>query len=42
MTNDKDQACGRCCKADHSCDEDVTRRGEIALAMTMSEACDGC
>jgi len=38
MTNDKDRACGRCCEADHSCDEDVTRRGEIMLATTMSKA----
>ena len=41
MTNDKDCACGLCREADHSRDEDVTRRGEIALAVTMSEARDG-
>ena len=41
MTNDKDHACGRCREADHFCNEDVTRRGEVALAMTMSEACNG-
>jgi len=42
MENDKDRACGRCREADNFCDEDVTRRGEIALAMTMSEAHEGC
>ena len=42
MTNDKDCACGRCCEADHFCNEDVALHREIALAMTMSEARDGC
>ena len=42
MTNDKDCACGRCRKADPFCGKDVTMPGEIALAMTMSKARDGC
>ena len=42
MTNDEDCARGRCCKADHSWDEDVTRRREIALVTTMSEAQRNC
>ena len=37
MTDNKDCACRRCCKADHSCDKDVTRLGEIAFVMTMSQ-----
>ena len=42
MTNGEDRVCRQFCEADHFHDEDVTRRGEIALAMTVSEACDGC
>ena len=38
MTNNKDCACGRCHKADHSCNKDVTRLGKIALPTMMSEA----
>ena len=41
MANHKDRACGKCRQADHFCNKDVTKRGEIALAMTMSEACVG-
>ena len=32
IANNKDCACGQCHEADHSCDKDVTRLGEIALA----------
>ncbi len=42
MTNDKDRACRGCREAYHSCDKDVTRRGEIALVTTMSEAWRNC
>ena len=42
MTNNKDHVCGQCCKADHSCSKDFTRRGEIALVMTISKAQNGC
>ena len=38
MTNNKDRACGRCCKTDHSRDKDVTRRREIACSTRMSQA----
>ena len=38
MTNNEDRACGRCRKADHSCDKDVTRLREIALPTMMSKA----
>ena len=38
MTNNEDHTCGRCRKAYNSRNEDVTRLGEIALAMMMSKA----